>query len=91
MFASGYQICSRQQYLFDKSLLLYVQSGTRDDERKNRPKYVECHSKTNGFDTLVNLILYGCESWSLTLREKRKMRAFENMVLKRIFDLGGTR
>ena len=29
--------------------------------------------------------LYGCESWSLTLREERKLRVFENMVLRRIF------
>ena len=29
--------------------------------------------------------LYGCESWSLTLREERKLRVFENMVLSRIF------
>ena len=29
--------------------------------------------------------LYGCETWSLTLREGRKLRVFENMVLRRIF------
>ena len=31
------------------------------------------------------VILYGCETWSLTLWEERKLRAFENMVLTRIF------
>ena len=31
------------------------------------------------------LILNGCEAWSLTLREDRKLRMFENMVLRRIF------
>ena len=31
------------------------------------------------------LINYGCETWSLTLREERKLRVFENMVLRRIF------
>ena len=30
-------------------------------------------------------LLYGCENWSLTLREERKLRVFENMVLRRIF------
>jgi hypothetical protein len=30
-------------------------------------------------------VLYGCENWSLTLREERKLRVFENMVLRRIF------
>ena len=29
--------------------------------------------------------LYGCGTWSLTLREERKLRVFENRVLKRIF------
>jgi len=29
--------------------------------------------------------LYWCETWSLKLREERKLRVFENMVLRRIF------
>ena len=29
--------------------------------------------------------LYGCETWSLTLREERRLRVFENRVLRRIF------
>ena len=29
--------------------------------------------------------MYGCETWSLTLREERKLRVFENMLLRRIF------
>ena len=28
---------------------------------------------------------YGCETWSLILREERKLRAFENTMLRRIF------
>ena len=31
------------------------------------------------------VVLYGCETWSLTLRGERKLRVFENMVLRRIF------
>jgi hypothetical protein len=30
-------------------------------------------------------VLYGCETWSLTLREEHRLRVFENRVLKRIF------
>jgi len=38
------------------------------------------------FRTIILLVvLYGCETWSLTLREERKLRVFENMVLRRIF------
>ena len=31
------------------------------------------------------VVFYGCETWSLTLREERKQRVFENMVLRRTF------
>jgi len=31
------------------------------------------------------LVLYGCETWSLTLREEHRLRVFENRVLSRIF------
>ena len=34
---------------------------------------------------ILPAVLYGCETWSLTLREERKLRVFENMVLRRIF------
>jgi len=30
-------------------------------------------------------VLYGCETWSLTLREERRLRVFENRALRRIF------
>jgi hypothetical protein len=31
------------------------------------------------------VILYGCETWSLVLREEHRLRVFENRVLRRIF------
>jgi len=34
---------------------------------------------------ILPVVLYGCEAWSLTLREERKLRVFENMVLRRTF------
>ena len=34
---------------------------------------------------ILPVVLYGCEAWSLNLREERKLRVFENMVLRRIF------
>jgi len=37
---------------------------------------------------ILPVVLCGCETWSLTLREERRLRVFENMVLRRIF---GTR
>jgi hypothetical protein len=34
---------------------------------------------------ILPVVLYGCETWSLTLREKYRLRVFENRVLRRIF------
>jgi hypothetical protein len=31
------------------------------------------------------LVLYGCETWSLTLREELRLRVFENRVVRRVF------
>jgi hypothetical protein len=36
---------------------------------------------------ILSVVLYGCETWSLTLREERRLRVFENMVLRKIFGL----
>jgi hypothetical protein len=35
--------------------------------------------------TILPVVLYGCETWSLTLREEHRLRLFENSVLRRIF------
>jgi hypothetical protein len=37
------------------------------------------------YRTIILSVLYGCETWSLTFREERRLRAFENRVLRRIF------
>jgi hypothetical protein len=34
---------------------------------------------------ILPVILYGCETWFLTLREEHRLRVFENRVLRRIF------
>jgi hypothetical protein len=34
---------------------------------------------------ILPVVLYGCESWSLTLREECRLRVLENKVLRRIF------
>jgi hypothetical protein len=34
---------------------------------------------------ILPVVLYGCENWSLTLREEHRLRGFENKVLRRIF------
>jgi hypothetical protein len=34
---------------------------------------------------ILPVVLYGCETWSLTLREERRLRVFENKMLRKIF------
>jgi hypothetical protein len=34
---------------------------------------------------ILPVVLYGCETWSLTLREEHRLEVFENRVLRRIF------
>jgi hypothetical protein len=34
---------------------------------------------------ILPLVLYGCETWSLTLRKEQKLRVFQNRVLRKIF------
>jgi hypothetical protein len=34
---------------------------------------------------ILSVVLYGCETWLLTLREDHRLRSFENRMLRRIF------
>jgi hypothetical protein len=34
---------------------------------------------------ILPVVLYGCKTWSLTLKEEHNLRLFENRVLRRIF------
>ena len=39
------------------------------------------------YHEVLPVVLYGCETWSLTLREERRLRVFENRVLRRVFGI----
>jgi hypothetical protein len=44
--------------------------------------------KTKIYRTIIlPVVLYGCETWSLTLKEEHSLRVFENRALRRIFGL----
>jgi hypothetical protein len=46
------------------------------------------HFKTSAsylYVIILPVVLHGYETWSLILREERKLRVFENRVLRRIF------
>jgi hypothetical protein len=45
-----------------------------------------CQKKIRIYKTIIlPVVLYGCETWFLTLREEHRLRVFENRVLRRIF------
>jgi len=43
------------------------------------------NSKIKTYSIILPVVLCGCETWSLTLREERRLRVSENRVLRRIF------
>jgi hypothetical protein len=54
------------------------------------PAVQECKVKI--YKTIIlPVVLYGCETWSLMLKEEQRLRVFENRVLKKYLDLRGMR
>ena len=57
-----------------------------EDITVGKPQNLSKNLKIKLYRTIIlPVVLYGCESWSLTLREERRLRVFENGVLRRIF------
>jgi hypothetical protein len=59
----------------DSGCLFYLGNGT---DLKNLK--IKIYRTIN-----LPVVLYGCKTWSLTLREERRLRVFENRVLRRVF------
>jgi hypothetical protein len=49
------------------------------------PKRLTISYKKLDQTVILLIVLYGCETWSLSLREEHRLRVFENRVLRRIF------
>jgi hypothetical protein len=54
-------------------------------ERVEEFKYLGTMLTDQNSTIILPVVLYGCETWSLTLREERRLRVSENMVLRRVF------
>ena len=68
---------------FLPSFYFFKQRTMKKMQNLNNSK---CHAPLSGFHTInLPIVLYGCETWSLTLRDERKLSVFENMALRRIF------
>ena len=61
-------------------------SGSTSVQHLLSSRLLSKNLKIKIYRTIISpVVFYGCETWSLTLREERKLRVFENMVLRRIF------
>ncbi|KAJ4448485.1 hypothetical protein ANN_10501 [Periplaneta americana] len=48
-------------------------------------KEIGLESAVENLKVILPVVLYGCETWTLTLREEQRLRVFENQVLRKIF------
>ena len=58
----------------------------RDQVISNSYNLLSKDKKINIYRTIIlSVVLNGCETWSLTLRQDRRLRVFDNRVLRVIF------
>jgi hypothetical protein len=79
----------RNQYLIQEEIKRRLNSGIacyHSVQNLLSSSLLSKNVKARIYKTIIlPVVLYGCERWSLTLREEHKLRAFENRVLRRIF------
>jgi len=80
--------------------IIHQISIQKDIKSRLKSRNARCHSVQNFLSSsllfkylkikihrtiILTIVLYGCETWSLTFREERRLRVFENRVLRKIF------
>jgi hypothetical protein len=76
------------RFLHNACLLSHIASFSEDPYFNLHHELVSKALVTNRnriYHLAISYILYGCETWSLTVREEHKLRVFENRMLRRIF------
>jgi len=71
----------------NKKLKLHYKYYIKREKNIKKKKNIQSKYKSPKiYRTIILLVvLYGYETWSLTLREERRLRVFENRVLRRVF------
>ena len=83
---------SKNQNSFQEEIKIRLKSGNACDHAVQNllsSCLLSKNSKIKLYRTTIILfvILSGCETWSLTMREERRLRLFENRLFRRIFGL----
>ena len=73
------------QLLYHAVLITQCTSCDGIPEKLNTLHFIQILILFDNYCLWVLSVLYGCECWSLTLREISRLRAFENRMLRRIF------
>ncbi|KAJ4450282.1 hypothetical protein ANN_01702 [Periplaneta americana] len=61
----------------------YLSPGTQPI---TQPRLLSKNLKVRIYKTVIlPVVLYGCETWTLTLREEQRLRVFENKILRKIY------
>ena len=67
-----------------RSKATYLTLNTKPSKRNNVLSSLSKNLKIKIYKTIIlPVVLYGCETWYLTLREESRLRVFENRILKR--------
>jgi hypothetical protein len=69
-------------YYFEFSYILTIYSVLFSPEAFVFSSFVKKQKITIYSTIILPVVLFGCETWSLTLREKRRLRVFQNRVLR---------
>jgi hypothetical protein len=84
--------CNRTKLKADQLLLITLNSVGINTRLMGRPSNAtgSIHSRSKGILTkhhllILLVVLYECDTWSLTIREERRLRVFQNRVLRKIF------
>ncbi|KAJ4434767.1 hypothetical protein ANN_23338 [Periplaneta americana] len=80
---NGSSVQGRRKYQMLDDSKIY---GSYETKRKAANSLLSKNLKVRIYKTVIlPVVLYGCETWTLTLREEQRLRVFENKVLRKIF------
>jgi hypothetical protein len=84
-FLMTFEICKERKSM--ATILRYHKIYVRSVQNLLSSRLLSKNIIIRIYKIMFPLVLYGCQTWSLTLREEHRLRVFENRMLRRIFGL----